>query len=252
MVASIIQARMSSTRLPGKILKYIAGRPMLAHVIERAAESKRSDMTLVATTVSATDDPVVDFCKTMEIPFFRGDEADVLDRYYQAAKHFQVDVIVRLTADCPLLDPEVIDKILETYLEGDFDYVSNTIERTYPDGLDTEVMRFKALETAWREAEWLSEREHVTPYIYKHPEKFRIAQVQDERDNSGYRWTVDESADLEFVREIHRLIGSRHFSRYDVFKLLEESPGLVSGNKNIPLNEGYQQSIQNDSLAPER
>ena len=173
-VLAIIQARMGSTRFPGKVMTDLAGRPLLDHVVKRAQQAHMLTLVRVATSDCPADDIIAQFCKEEEIPYFRGSEEDVLDRFYHAAEHFSADVIVRLTADCPLLDPEIIDRVVKFFQSGEYDYVSNTrIEPTYPDGLDTEVFRYSALERAWREACLRSEREHVTPYIWKQPTLFR-------------------------------------------------------------------------------
>jgi spore coat polysaccharide biosynthesis protein SpsF (cytidylyltransferase family) len=245
---AIIQARMTSTRLPGKIMADLAGKPLLYHVVARAQKARTLDLVAVATTDRLTDDQVAQYCGTMGVPYFRGDEDDVLDRYYQAAKQFRADVVVRLTADCPLLDPTVIDKVVQVFCSDDYDYVSNTIKPTYPDGLDAEVFRRAALEQAWREAHLKSEREHVTPYIWKQPNLFRLRNVENEQDLSDLRWTVDEPEDLEFVRRVYAHLGSEpSFGMMQVLALLRDRPEISKVNIGFERNEGYQESVHEDS-----
>jgi spore coat polysaccharide biosynthesis protein SpsF len=246
---AVIQARMTSSRLPGKVLMPLAGRPLLQHVVDRASRASRLDAVVVATTDRPSDDRVADFCRENGVGCFRGSENDVLDRYYQAARTFDVQTIVRLTADCPLLDPLVIDKTIQAFFAGDCDYASNAIRRTYPDGLDAEVFRREALELAWREARLTSEREHVTPYIWKHPELFRLVHVANDVDYSEMRWTVDEPRDLEFVKSVFDHFGtSTDFGMADILALLREHPELGRINSSIPCNEGYEKSLQEDSI----
>src|SRR5579871_1881320 len=192
---AIIQARMASTRLPGKVLADIGGRPMLARVIDRVRAASTIDDVLVATSTSRADDAIEVLCREHRIAVFRGDENDVLDRYYRAAQATRADVVVRITADCPLHDPQVIDTVVSRFDPSRFDYASNAVDRTYPDGLDVEVFSFQALERAWREAQWASEREHVTAFIWKHPDRFRLHHVCQATDLSAARWTVDEPSD---------------------------------------------------------
>ena len=247
-VVAIIQARMGATRLPGKVLADIAGRPMLWHVVNRACRAKLLGGVVVATSVDPLDDPVVAFCEQEGTPCFRGSEDNVLDRYYQAARWIGADPIVRITADCPLLDPNVVDSVVKYFMEGDYDYVSNTGPPTFPDGLDTEVFSSKALERAWREAKWQSEREHVTSYMRKHPELFRIGNVTYPQDLSSMRWTVDEPQDLEFVRTVYDHLESMSSGMADVLDVLRRHPELMEINASIGRNEGYQKSVREDRL----
>ena len=247
-VVGIVQARMGSTRLPGKVLIEIAGRPMLWHVVNRVGQAKMLNTVVVASSDDSSDDAVVAFCRQERIPCFRGNEDDVLDRYYQAAKWMNADVIVRITADCPLIDPDIVDEVVRVYMNGNNDYVSNANPPTYPDGLDTEVFSFQALELACREAKWLSEREHVTPYIRKHPELFRTGNVAYSEDLSHMRWTVDEPQDLEFVRAVYSSLGSASFRLADVLNLLRKHSELMEMNAGIGRNEGFQKSVRMDGL----
>lgn len=245
-VIAIIQARMGSTRLPGKVMADIAGKPMLWHVVNRVRKTSCVDHIVVATSTGPADDVVADFCTENAIDCFRGSEVDVLDRYYQAAKRFGANSVVRITADCPLIDPRVVDKVVSTFIQGDYDYVSNILRYTYPDGLDVEVFSCTALEKAWREARTPTEREHVTPYIWASG-RFRLLNVENEVDLSprNLRWTVDEPSDLEFIRTIYARFDSPQctFGFDEVLRLLEQTPQLVDINKGRIRNEGWYRSL---------
>lgn len=246
---AIIQARMGSTRLPGKALQQIAGQPMLQHVWERAGRATRLDQVLVATSTADQDDAIADYCAWNGIVCFRGSENDVLDRYYHAARFASADTVVRLTADCPLLDPTVIDTVLAAFRRGTFDYISNVDPPTYPDGLDTEVFTFEALERAWLTASLPSEREHVTPFLRAAAHGFRTGNVFSPIDLSHLRWTVDESADLTFVRNVFHALGTTRFGFVETVALLERSPHLRLLNASYTRNEGYQRSLLADPQA---
>jgi spore coat polysaccharide biosynthesis protein SpsF len=237
---------MNSRRLPGKVLMDIDGNAMLHHVLTRVQRANSIDVVVVATSTHLEDDAVANFCRTERVPFFRGSLDDVLDRFYQAAQYYEADVIVRLTADCPLLDPLIINKVLDTFHAGRFDYVSNALECTYPDGLDTEVFSRNALESAWKNARLKSEREHVTSYLYNHPELFRIGIVKQEENLSHLRWTVDERQDLIFVRTIFNRMQRSSFGMEDVLRLLRNHPELSQLNEDIKRNEGYLKSLMED------
>lgn len=245
---AIIQARMNSTRLPGKVLIDIVGKPMLWHVVRRTQRAQTLDQVVVAMPDQPADTAIAEYCAEVGIDWFRGNEEDVLDRYYQAASHFEADVVVRITADCPLIDPEVIDKVVNTYRHGRYDYVTNTIPCTYPDGLDVEVFPSTVLGNAWRYARWESEREHVTPYIRNHPELFQIKNVAHEEDLSNMRWTVDEPQDLEFMRAVYNRLENSSLGMADVLAVLERCPALLEISAGIGRNEGYQKSLREDQL----
>jgi len=245
---AIIQARMGSGRCPGKVMAEVGGRPMLDHVVRRAQQATTIELVVVATSDRPSDDAIADFCAQHSISCIRGSEDDVLDRYYQASKAFDVDPIVRLTADCPLLDPAVIDSVVRTFRAGDYDYVSNALEPTYPDGLDTEVFGFGVLEKAWREASRMTEREYPTSYIFEHPTRFRLHNVRNDVDLSNLRWTVDEPKDLEFVRRIYGELGPEpSFGMQEILDLLRRHPELATINAGIGRNEGYQRSLEEDA-----
>jgi spore coat polysaccharide biosynthesis protein SpsF len=233
---AIVQARMGSTRLPGKVLQDLAGEPMLARVVNRTCRAKTLQEVVIATTTNTVDDVIVKLCEARGWSWFRGSEEDVLDRYYRAAKKYQADFIVRITSDCPLIDPEVIDQVVQEFLERqpEVDYASNTWpRRTFPRGLDTEVMRMDVLERAWREDRNPAWREHVTPYIYRNPNRFRIHNVVSPVDYSAMRWTVDTQEDLAFVRQIYDYFGHDRFSWREVLKVLEEHPEWVEINRYV-------------------
>ena len=223
---TIIQARTGSTRLPGKVLKPILGEPMLARMLERVKHAKKLDAILVATTDKPEDDATAELTKKCGIQVFRGNEQDVLDRFYKAAREVGADIVVRLTGDCPLHDPSVIDEVIEHFLTNTLDYTHTPAN--YPEGLDTEVLTFTALERAWRDAALPSEREHVTLYIRNHPELFRIdgAWNSGQRDNSSMHWSVDTQTDFDFVTKIFEQLYPVHpsFTKDDVLALLAKHP----------------------------
>jgi spore coat polysaccharide biosynthesis protein SpsF len=237
-VVAIVQARMGSSRLPGKVLSEIVGRPMLSHVMRRAARIKGVDRCIVATTWSEEDQPVVNLCAELGVAYVCGHPTDVLDRFYDAAVEAEADVIVRLTGDCPLLDPDVSQRTLSAFLQSEppLDFAANRLpdHRTYPIGLDTEVCTFEALATAHDEAKAPHQREHVMPYLYENPGRFRLRLVDAPRDLSQLRWTVDAPEDLEFVRAVYgALAPDIDFGMADVLKLLESQPGLLSINAQV-------------------
>ncbi len=249
-VVAIIQARMGSSRLPGKSLAEIEGRPMLWHVIHRVKRARLVDRVAVATSTAPADDAIERMCREIGVPCHRGSEHNVLDRYYHAARAEKAAQVVRITADCPLIDPEVIDRVVRRFEHGDLDYASNAMVRTYPDGLDTEIFSFSALERAWHEAVKDSEREHVTPYLRS--EKFRTANVENTLDFSQghYRWTVDEREDLEFVRAVYRAFrGQENFLTQDVLQLIQDQPEIEKLNSQIVSNFGYYKSLFEDARA---
>jgi spore coat polysaccharide biosynthesis protein SpsF (cytidylyltransferase family) len=246
MTVAIVQARMGSTRLPGKVLADLAGRPVLARVIERTRRAQRVDAVVVATTDDPADDPIAALCYQLDVACFRGSEHDVLDRYYQAARYHHADAIVRITADCPLIDPQVIDRVITAFVAGKYDYMANINPPTYPDGLDTEICSFAALERSWLAAKLRSEREHVTLYIRNHPELFRSGNVVHDHDLSNLRWVVDEPRDLGFVRAIYAALDTISFDMAQVLKLLDQQPELIGLNNGILRNEGLIKSLQQD------
>jgi spore coat polysaccharide biosynthesis protein SpsF len=236
MVVAVVQARMGSTRLPGKVLMDLAGASILERGFRRLSRARTLDKVVIATTVERADDALEAVCRTNGWPCARGNESDVLDRYYRAAVAYAADVVVRVTSDCPLIEPEIVDQVVTDLLQGEprADYVSNTLPpRTFPRGLDVEAVRFDALERAWREDTDPTLREHVTPYIYRHPESFRLRAVTSDVDYSDQRWTVDTPEDLAFVRRIYEHIGHDRFSWRDVLSVLETHPDWLAINRDI-------------------
>lgn len=233
-VVAVIQARMGSSRLPGKVLMDIAGRSMLARVVERVQRAPGIHEVVVATTVAPADDAVAAEAGRLGVTCFRGSEQDVLDRYYQCAQAHAAQVIVRVTADCPLLDPEVTGHVVAAFLEHRPDYASNTLERTYPRGLDTEVFSMDALTRAWREALQPHQREHVTPYFYENPDLFTLLSVTDcDGEYGHHRWTVDTADDLRFVRAVYEALGGDLFGRHEILPLLAKRPELAAINAHV-------------------
>lgn len=247
---AILQARMSSARLPGKVLKPLLGEPMLARQIERLKRCKLIGRIIVATSSSADDDAIERLCIKIGVDCFRGSLDDVLDRFYRAAHSYLPAHVVRLTGDCPLADPDLIDAVIRFYRKGRFDYVSNALEPTFPDGLDVEVFRGECLTQAWKEARLPSEREHVTPFIYNNPKRFRIGSFTNEIDYSQWRWTVDEPEDFRVVERIYAALypANPKFSSAEIMKLIERNPGILS-NSNFERNEGYAKSLRRDALS---
>lgn len=263
---AIVQARMSASRFPGKVLQDIGGKPMLARVVERTRRSRIVNQVIVATSLESTDDPIEWFCSQQGYDCFRGSLHDVLDRVYQAARFYTAGVVVRITADCPVIDPTVIDQTLSAFFgrgsqlitkstpkpvefpsetEPAWDFVANRLpppwRRTFPIGLDTEICTFSALETAWREAELPHQREHVMPFLYENEQRFRILLVNHDPDFGDYRWTVDTAEDLELIREVYKRFDNRDdFSWLDVIDLFVSEPELLEINAGV-LHKHYQE-----------
>lgn len=233
----IVQARMTSTRLPGKVLKEVLGKSLLEYQIERLKRVGRADEIVIATTVNDTDNPIIKLCQHLDIPFFRGSEHDVLARYYEAAKLHRADVIVRVTSDCPVIDPAVIDEAIRFYLDhiAEYDYVSNALTQSYPYGMAAEVFPFSVLEEAHREARAEPEREHVTPFVYMRPDRFRIGHVVHPENHSHHRWTVDTPEDFDLVRRIIETLYpvKPEFDTQDILALLERHPEWVEINAHV-------------------
>jgi spore coat polysaccharide biosynthesis protein SpsF len=236
-IAIITQARMGATRLPGKPLKEVLGKPLIAYQLERMSRATKAGAMIVATTTNPADQQIVDFCQQKQVPVFCGSEDDVLSRYYEAASTFHVDVIVRICADCPLIDPEVIDLVIDAYLNlyPNYDYVSNTMERTFPRGMDVEVISFHSLEQAFFQAKQHREREHVTPYLYCHPEMFKLGSVVHEPNESHHRWTVDTQEDFQLISTILQTLYPKNpnFQMKDILEEFAIHPEWISINAHI-------------------
>lgn len=230
---AIIQARMGSTRLPGKVLKPLAGDTVLGHVVRRVREAKRLNGVCIATTESPADDPIVAECRRLGVECFRGSEPDVLARYHGAAQAIKADVIVRVTSDCPLFDGALLDKMLAEFgAANGLDYLSNVQVRRFPRGLDAEIFTLAALRMAHRKAKEPHEREHVTPYLYQHPEQFRLSSFVGKSDLSAHRWTLDTPEDWQFVEAVYAALGPR-FTTADVLNLLKARPELATLNVHV-------------------
>ncbi|CDX03136.1 Spore coat polysaccharide biosynthesis protein F, CMP-KDO synthetase [Desulfitobacterium hafniense] len=233
----IVQARMTSTRLPGKVLMPVLGKPLLEYQIERLRRVGNSQEIIVATTTNVTDQPIVDLCRRLEVKMFRGPEEDVLTRYYEAAEENALDIVVRITSDCPLIDPNVVERVITFFLEyaGNYDYVSNSLQGTYPQGMDTEVFSYKALSEAYREAARQMEREHVTPFFYLNPRRYCLGNVMYKEDQSRHRWTVDTLEDFKLVAKIIEYFYPLNpcFTLEDILKLLNKNPDWFAINAHI-------------------
>jgi spore coat polysaccharide biosynthesis protein SpsF len=233
-IITIIQARMGSTRLPGKVMLDLCGQTVLARVVQRVRRSRLAGDVVIATTTKSSDDVLVEECGRLAVKVFRGSESDVLDRYYNAANHFHADVIVRICSDCPLIDPEIVDQTIRSFLEAQADYASNALDRTYPRGLDAEIVSWQALACCWRDARASYQRSHVTPYIYENPDQFRIVRARGCEDYSDCRWTLDTTEDLAFIRAVYgRMEDKDGFSWRDVLSVLDEEPELKELNQHI-------------------
>lgn len=233
----IVQARMTSTRLPGKVLKQVLGKPLLEYQLERLKRVKNASEIVIATTTNETDQPIVEWCQHLGVAFFRGSEPDVLARYHDAAEAHKAEVIVRITSDCPLIDPEIVDRAIAHYLShiDTLDYVSNGLELTYPRGMDVEVFSRRALDEANAEAMTQEEHEHVTPFIYHRPERYRLANIALPERQDHHRWTVDTVEDLELVSRIIRALypTTPAFSLKDILSLLQQHPDWANLNVHI-------------------
>ena len=249
MILAVLQARVSSSRLPGKVLKKILGKPMLQLQLERLGRVKRLDKIVVATSREISDDPIEKLCQNLNVSCFRGSLDDVLDRYYQSALVYQPDHIVRVTGDCPLTDPVLIDDVIQFYLEENFDYVM--LEKTFPHGLDLEIFPFSVLLQTWENAELPSQREHVTLYM-RNSDKFHLGMFKGKKNLSYLRWTVDEPEDFEFVQKVyHNLYSSKpNFTTQDILNLLKRRPDLLKINEEAgkKWEEHFHKSLQNDQI----
>lgn len=248
-VLAILQARTSSSRLPGKALLPILGKPMLALQLERLRRCKQINRLVVATSDDASDDALASLCEAVGVTVYRGDLDDVLARFAGAASAYTPDVIVRLTGDCPLADAGLIDRLIVSFVGSNLDYLSNCAPATYPDGLDVEVFKYSVLRTAAAEAVLPSHREHVTPFIRKQPERFKVGNYAADVDLSRMRWTVDEPEDFEFVRRVYELLypAKPDFNTEDILALLQAHPELSSINTRFERNEGARKSLQADA-----
>ncbi|MDA8532803.1 glycosyltransferase family protein [Candidatus Pelagibacter bacterium] len=247
-VVAIVQARMSSSRLPGKVMMKLVNKPVLAHIVERLSYCKMIENIVVATTTETSDDLVKDYCTNNKIDCYRGDLEDVLDRYYHAAKIYHADPIVRITCDCPVIDPVVVDMIINGYLSGEYDCYG--LGGKFPDGLDCTVYSFSALEKAWREAKLKSEREHVGPYIEKNPNLFKNGSLELFQNLDHHRWTLDVHDDYELLNKIFNALyrPDSPFLVNEILKFMQSNPTLLSINNKVIRNEGYLESLKKDKI----
>lgn len=240
---------MGSTRLPGKVMMLVDDQiSVIGHVIKQLKQSKLCNNIIIATTPLNEDYQIIAFAKMSMIPYFRGSVEDCLDRYYQCAKSFSSSVIVRVTSDNPLIDPTLVDDAIMLFKSGNYDYVTNCKPRSFPQGTEVEVFSFNALEKAWNEAKKPSEREHVTPYFYNNPDKFKIFTIKNNEDISNLRWTVDRKEDLEFVRIIVSKIKKSPILMTDILQLLKKEPDIIQINRNHIMDEGYLRSLEIDKM----
>ena len=247
-IAAVIQTRMGSTRYPGKVLEKLNGeKKVLDYVINQLKFSKSIENVIIATTTLKQDDVIVEYAKDNNLKYFRGESLDVLDRYYQCAKEFSLETIVRMTSDCPFLDPTVVDKTVNEFYQSDYDFISNNLIRTYPIGVDTEIFSFETLEKAWKEAKLPSEREHVTPFIKKNDTIFKIHNLENEQQLPIYRITIDRREDLNFLKEIAKNINHEPILMKDIYKVLEMKPKILDlYNDKMNVVEGYNKSLKED------
>lgn len=228
---------MGATRLPGKPLKEVMGRPMLSYLMERLDRVRLADAVVLATTTNPKDNQLVAYCEETGRAYFRGSEEDVLERFLQAARKQGADAVVRITADCPLMDPELVDQVIETFLKGGYDYVTNRLDSgsRFPRGMDVEVFSMKSFEEVAKEAKQPAEREHVTPFYYRHPERFKIGSVVNETDLSQYRWTVDTPEDFKVIVTVfeHFYPVKPNFTLDDLVKAFEEHPQWAAINAHV-------------------
>ena len=245
-IGCIIQARMGSTRLPGKVLEELeAGKSCLEYVIQQLEDVFDIKNIVIATTFLEEDDVIEKFCVEHGINVFRGQPKNVLDRYYNCAKEFSIQNIVRITSDCPLIDPKIVLELIKKMKTGEFDYVSNALNRTFPVGLDAEIFTFHALEQSWKVAQLQSEKEHVTPFIKKNPKSFKQYNLESDKNKSNIRVTLDVPEDLMLIRNIVSKISNRPILYKDLMELFEREPEILAINKNIK-HDGYERSLRED------
>ena len=238
MIVAIVQARMTSVRLPGKVMLKINGEPLIQTLLYRLSNSKYIDKFIVATPTNSKNDELKSIVEKLGFEIFQGSEKDVLDRYYHAARLFNPDSIVRITGDCPLIDHEIVDKVIKRYLDSNADYVSNVNPPTFPDGLDAEIFSYDVLKTTWKKATKSFDREHVTPFIVRNP-IFKKSNILNPKDYSKERWTLDEPSDFIVIKNIlHHFKDNRYFTWNDILKLKEIHPEYFEANKKIIRNEG--------------
>ena len=249
-IATIIQARISSTRLPGKVLLPVLGEPLLLKMVERVRSAELTGQLIIATSTNHDDDKIEELCVKNGLICFRGNLTDLLDRHYQAGKKYGADAVVKIPSDCPLIDPQIIDKVLKYYIDNSdkFDFVSNLHPASYPDGNDVEIMSFRSLETAWKESARQLEREHTTPYFWENPDKFRIGNVYWENGldySTSHRWTIDFEEDYLFIKKVYEELYKNNpaFGLYDILNLLELKPDIGEINQKYSGKYWYENHL---------
>lgn len=247
MITAIIQIRLNSSRLKRKALLKIQNLTLIEHLFSQLSYSTQIDKKIIATTTESIDNDIEKLANNIGIQCFRGNSLNVLDRYYNCAKSFDIDTIVRISGDAPLIDPVIVDKTIEYYKKNNFDYVSNFFRRTFPIGTEIEIFSFKTLEKCWKTAQQSYEKEHVTPFIYEHPELFNIGFIEHSENLSNLHWTVDRIEDFEFVKSIIEKTEKRPILMNEILKVLENEPDLLRINGHVDPFEGYKKSIRNDS-----
>lgn len=246
-ITVMIQARTGSTRLSGKVLSQIEDKPMIWHVINRVKEIKFVEQIALITTKEKSDQTLLEIAENEKIIGFSGNTMDVLDRHYQCALRLSADPIIRITGDCPLIDPYIVEEMLKIFINHDYDYISNIHPPTYPDGLDTEIFSFKTLQQCHKNAKLPSEREHVTPFISKNPDKFKLFNFENKENLSKNRWTVDEKEDLKFVKLIYEKMRPKKIFNFEqILQILKNEPDLIEINNQIKRNEGWNSSYNLD------
>lgn len=248
---ALIQARTGARRLANKVLLKLKDKTVLEHVIARVQKARTVKEAVVITTVQPEDLKIVELVSSQGIRVLCGSQNDVLDRYYQAARLLGAEHVVRITADCPVMDPDVIDLVVDRYFKEKADYCTNTISQTFPDGLDVEVFSFKALSRAWKHARLASEREHVTPYIRKHRRSFKVVSVEQPQDLGALRWTLDEPEDYDFLKKIFGGLypKNKDFGIQDILEFLSRNPNVRNINAGFARNEGYARSLKLDKVS---
>lgn len=253
MIIAILQARMNSSRLPNKVLKPILNRPMLALQIERIQRANKIDKIILATSVEVCDQPLVALARELNIECYRGNIDNVLSRYYHAGLAYQPEHVVRLTGDCPVIDPSIIDLVIEHHVQHKFDYTSNVLDPTYPDGFDVEIMTWQTLKDAYHHASLPSEKEHVTLFIHKHPQRYHLGSYKSDNNYSHLRWTVDEQKDIELITRIYENLypNNANFTYQDILDFIQRNTDLAVYNTKYMRNEGLQTSLLRDPIVLE-
>jgi spore coat polysaccharide biosynthesis protein SpsF len=247
-IIAIIQARTGSSRLFGKVLRKISNKTVIEHIYNRVSSVKSIKKTFLATTILENDIEIIKICSKKKIPTFIGSVNDVLDRYYQLSKLIKPSHIVRITADCPVIDPKIIKKVINVHLKGNYDYTCNTMEIPYPDGQDVEIFKFSSLKKAWLNARLASEREHVTPYIKFNEKLFKIKKIFSKKKYSNFRWTLDEKEDLKLIKIFYNKLYKKNkfFGMKEILDLIQKNKKLTSINSMHIREEGYANSLLND------